>query len=104
MNIFVCTLFVVVFFIEFLTGNGTVPRLAVLVPELLAGVAVLVVVARLISGNRIALSAKYLILLGILSLVMLVGRWSSIMTFSKKNPYANYASPPRPPFLTRGFR
>ena len=73
MNFLVCTLFVVIFLIEYVTELGIVSRYAILLPEMFTGVVVLVIFARLIAGRRVAIGSRYLAALGILALVMLIG-------------------------------
>ncbi|MGI9259348.1 MAG: hypothetical protein ACR2QQ_10960 [Gammaproteobacteria bacterium] len=73
MNFLVCTLFVVIFLIEYVTGLGIVSRYAILIPEMFSAIAVLMIFARLVAGRGMAIRSKYLAALGVLALIMLIG-------------------------------
>ena len=85
MNVLVVLLFVSVFSLEYALRLELVGALWTLVPELLSGIALLVVLGRFLVTRKLALSGRYLVFLLALMLVMRrVGCNMSIMALKKE--------------------
>jgi hypothetical protein len=70
----VIALLIAVFTVEYLVRErGLLHPYMVLVPELLSGIAMLIVLARIMSGARIALDLRYVLFLVVLIVVMICG-------------------------------
>ncbi|HEU4617068.1 MAG TPA: hypothetical protein VFV10_03465 [Gammaproteobacteria bacterium] len=74
-------LFVSIFLSGYLTqGLRLVPQYFALVPELLSGIALLIVVGRVVSGRRVLLDRRYASFLGLFLFVLLFGFFAQSMS------------------------
>jgi hypothetical protein len=73
-NAVVISLFVAVLSIEYLVRErGLLHPYVILLPELLSGIAMIIVLARVMAGGRLTLDRRYVVFLALISVVMLVG-------------------------------
>lgn len=74
MNILVIAMIVSCFLASYFAKTLQVlPAYLIVIPELLAGIALLAVLSRLIVGRRLSLDVRYLVFIGLLALTMAVG-------------------------------
>jgi len=74
MNLLVVLLFGAVFTADYLSSElDIIPRYVVLLPELLSGIAALLIVGRVLAGKRINLDGRYALVSALLIITLLVG-------------------------------
>ena len=74
MNTLVIALFLAVLFLEFALDSLTMlPGYLIMLPELLSGIAALLVIGRAIGGKRLNLSSRYVFVLAVLAVTVLIG-------------------------------